>query len=579
MTEVGMLYNSVKDTLKSEMSGNQSMTFTHNPWRSIEGDTYDTLTVHYISKVWKLRSAVLKTSEISTHDYCESIAEHLDETRTRWSLPQPLLVTDDSNTEHKVVKMLGWKRVICFGSCIYTVIKRSLKERDVSHFIEQGRKLVTEVLANNVALEMLEKKKKLLLTEELQRTSLMLDDEYNWKSTLQMLKYLSEQTPALHAAIMDPELTNQGVDLRMMLYTFSQQSSLETLVKILNTFKTATEILTNIGSPTLQKVIPIFIKLDKVLEGDNEDSAMVRNLKRDIKHEIKHFLDGCKETCLLACLLHPQTKQMAFVSQKEKEDIKSVLFHEVKSHCEKEFRENQDDESKFRKGKKGNQRQTKAMSEVAENTDVRRVVVNKDSVEKTAKEDVVKAKSTDGEMSEDADSNKNGMDDAARKDDIVIKDELRHVGDTEPSEESESEVDTGAENVSRNVRTSLDDSGSSAHLTNLSITVENDWLDDVICASDDQRSPEETAKIELNLFMAEPASNKNPLAWWQEKQLLYPHIANVARRVLAIPASSLSAEDIFRLEKKKDCKSVQIKAEHIDMMIFLKQNKALCETE
>ncbi|XP_053398627.1 uncharacterized protein LOC123523941 [Mercenaria mercenaria] len=586
MTEVGMLYNSVKDLMKSEMAGNQSIIFTHNSWSSMEGETYDTLTAHYINKDWKLRSSVLKTSEISTHDHCESIAEHLDETRMKWNLPEPVLVTDDSNTEHRVVKMLGWKRVLCFGCCIHTVIRRSLKERDISHFIEQGRKLITEVLGNSAVIEMLEKKKKLLLSEEVQNKCLVLDIGQNWRSTLTMLACLGEQTPALHAAIMDSELTNQGVDLRMMLYTFSQQSSVETLVKILNTFKTAAEILTNSESPTLQKVIPIFIKLDKVLEADNDDNTMIRNMKSDIKHEIKHFLDNSKETCLLACLVHPQTKQMAFVSQKEKEDIKSLLFHEVKAQCEKEFRENQDDESKFKKGKKGNVRQTKAMSEMLENTDVRRVVVNKESEDNGAHDgaaeyDKDNVESTDGEVTEDEDGDTSDMGDGNRNKNrgTETNHEVNQQAGPSGVGSGDFQTDSDGKSTARNVRTPFSDADSKLQMTNLSITVENDWLDDVICASDDQRSPEETAKIELNLYMAEPASNKNPLAWWQEKLLLYPHIANIAKRVLAIPASSLNAEDIFSLERKKDCKSLQIKAEHIDMMLFLKQNKELYETE
>lgn len=590
ITEVGMLYNTVKDLMKSEMSGNQSVAFTHNSWTNMDGEMYDTVTVHFVTEDWKLRSAILKTADISSHDQCEGMAEHLDECRVKWNLSEPVLVTDDSKTEHRVVKMLGWKGVVCFGSCIHTVIRRSLKERDICHFVEQGRKLVVEVLGNSTVMEMFERKKQLLLSNGVQGKRLTSDDGETWSSMLEMMTSLAEQTPALHAAIMDSELTTRGIDLRNMLYTFSQHASIESLIKILNTFKTATEILTNTENPTLQKVIPIFVKLDKVLEIDTEDNTMIKNMKSDIRHEIKHFLDSCRKTCLLACLVHPHTKQMAFVSEREKEDVKSVLFHDVQSQCENEFKENKDVEGKFVKSKKGSQRQTKAMSEVVEEVDVRRVIVNTDCEDNGAhvSDDVADeentSQSSNGEMSDDEaeESIKCSTGDGDRN---MNRASVKKYGDNETTGPSE-ELGSGdvvssiiGNSSARNVIAPSDASDSTIPLTNLSITVENDWLDDVICASDDPKSPEETAKIELNLYMAEPASSKSALTWWQEKQVLYPHIASVAKRVLAIPASSLSAGEIFSLDRKKDCKSMQIKAEHIDMMMFLKQNKTLYETE
>jgi hypothetical protein len=38
----------------------------------------------------------------------------------------------------------------------------------------------------------------------------------------------------------------------------------------------------------------------------------------------------------------------------------------------------------------------------------------------------------------------------------------------------------------------------------------------------------------------------DPLMWWKRKQHEYPHLARLARRVLAIPASSVTVERLFR---------------------------------
>lgn len=555
VTKVGMLYNTVKDSLKSELAQTQAVVFTHNSWLSLENNMYDMVKVHYICENWKLRTAALKTSQVSENP--RSIAEHLEETRMKWNLHEPVFVSDDSELETKIAEILEWKQVPCFGSCIQSVIKHCLSKAEVYRFLNQGRRLVSQVTNNAKALEMLGKKKTLLLPEAIQNKTLVLDDGEKWSSMLEMISVLSELTPALHAAIMDPEMIGHGVDLRSLLYPFSEQTVLESLVKILTPFKTATEILTKNSDPTLQKVIPIFVKLDKVLDLDDDDCSLIKDVKVSLRSRIMKYLHSSKDMCLLACLLHPQTKQMAFVAPKEKENVKSLLFADVRNQCEHEFEKNQKEASQFRKGKNvGLPRQTKSMSEVADNSDVRRIVVS----------------SSDGNVKQDTDEGSNDDD----------NEEEEEKGE----ESSEGEVSTDADDSagdndtkqskgsSRNVKKT-----QKADLTSLSITVENDWLDDVIGSKDDQKSPEETAKIEVNLYMAEPASNKPPLDWWKEKCELYPHISKIAKRVLAVPASAVTAEEVFLMKKGLEKKHMQVKSEHMDMMLFLKENKDFCESE
>jgi hypothetical protein len=43
-----------------------------------------------------------------------------------------------------------------------------------------------------------------------------------------------------------------------------------------------------------------------------------------------------------------------------------------------------------------------------------------------------------------------------------------------------------------------------------------------------------------------PGDLIDPLVWWKRKQHEYPHLARLARRLLAIPASSVTVERLFR---------------------------------
>ena len=65
---------------------------------------------------------------------------------------------------------------------------------------------------------------------------------------------------------------------------------------------------------------------------------------------------------------------------------------------------------------------------------------------------------------------------------------------------------------------------------------------------------------ELRLYAKTQQINvkDDPLAWWADHQQTFPVLASVARRLLAIPASSAPTERVFsklaRINSKERCK-------------------------
>nr|XP_033494666.1 zinc finger BED domain-containing protein 1-like [Epinephelus lanceolatus] len=84
------------------------------------------------------------------------------------------------------------------------------------------------------------------------------------------------------------------------------------------------------------------------------------------------------------------------------------------------------------------------------------------------------------------------------------------------------------------------------------------------------RAKDEMAKYRLALT---PSLQEDPLHWWSVHHVLYPMIANVAKRYLCIPGSSVSAEWVF--STAGDIVTAQrstLKSEHIDQLVFLYKN-------
>lgn len=79
---------------------------------------------------------------------------------------------------------------------------------------------------------------------------------------------------------------------------------------------------------------------------------------------------------------------------------------------------------------------------------------------------------------------------------------------------------------------------------------------------------------ELRRYLSEPVDeDMNPLEWWKKNEVRFPRIAQVARSVLAIPATSVPSERIFSaagliVTKLRN----RISTDLVDKIIFLRKN-------
>lgn len=109
------------------------------------------------------------------------------------------------------------------------------------------------------------------MPESAQGHKLIQDVCTRWNSTLDMLCRLAEQTPALHAVVLDPVLGKKGAELRFKLFSLEEQSLVEALIKVLHPFKIATEMLSAEKTPKQHLVLAILKKLQMALaELDND---------------------------------------------------------------------------------------------------------------------------------------------------------------------------------------------------------------------------------------------------------------------------------------------------------------------
>ena len=141
-----------------------------------------------------------------------------------------------------------------------------------------------------------------------------------------MLERLSEQVPALHAAVHDPTLAKSATDLKSKLFSYDEHLVVDQIVKLLKPFKTATVSLPSETIPTAAFVLPTMIKLENHLEIKADDHKLITKMKTEMITNVKkRFPQPQREILLLSSVLHPHSKDLNFSSPNEKIEAKQLL--------------------------------------------------------------------------------------------------------------------------------------------------------------------------------------------------------------------------------------------------------------
>jgi hypothetical protein len=181
---------------------------------------------------------------------------------------------------------------------------------------------------------LLEKQKLLFegqTTQNLIGHKLIIDVPTRWNSTLYMLKRLIEQFPVLMALANDPGLSKQASStLKNCVFSFEEQSTVEGIVALLQPFETATTIVCADQSPTMHKVLPLVMKLLRIIDPKDGDEPIIRRMKEIMLSELNKRAITDKTT-LMGCLMNPFTKDLHFAPELREQAYQ--FLREVQSVC------------------------------------------------------------------------------------------------------------------------------------------------------------------------------------------------------------------------------------------------------
>lgn len=276
--------------IKVEIQQCRNVSITHDGWTSLNTESYNTTTLHFINNDWELKTAVLDTKKIEGSHTSERIAETLETTKVKWGLPEILATSDSAANEKKAFQLLNWNRFGCYGHRINLIVKQSMDIPEVKLLTGKARKLVTFFHTSTSAADMLKLKQKALFPPPSQKAShkLIMDVATRWNSTKDMLQRVVELMPAIVALANDENISKTAsITIKKNAYTFEEVALAEKIVEVLSSFQKATDILCAENSPTMHKVLPVVVKLTRAVEITELDPPEIKALKTKMNSELR----------------------------------------------------------------------------------------------------------------------------------------------------------------------------------------------------------------------------------------------------------------------------------------------------
>ncbi|CAM4285616.1 unnamed protein product [Leuciscus chuanchicus] len=143
-------YLSVKDGIIQDLKDIAHFSVTTDMWSSVNMMPYMSLTIHYLSANWELKSKCLETVFTAESHTSDNLAEALRSSFQEWSLDERKLVcitTDNGADIVAAVRKLGWTWLNCFGHILHLAVTNAMKsEKDrTARAMGVCRNLVTAV--------------------------------------------------------------------------------------------------------------------------------------------------------------------------------------------------------------------------------------------------------------------------------------------------------------------------------------------------------------------------------------------------------------------------------------------------
>uniref|UniRef100_A0A8C9WTI1 HAT C-terminal dimerisation domain-containing protein n=1 Tax=Sander lucioperca TaxID=283035 RepID=A0A8C9WTI1_SANLU len=252
------LYEQEKKKIVDELSRASSVALTTDGWTSRGTESYVTITAHFITADWEMRSLVLQTHPLYKSHTSTHLAQVLTQAVEEWKIKRPStsnipVTTDNAKNQINAVNEAGLgPQIGCFAHVVNLASQKGISVNRMDRLLGRIRKVVSYFHRSTTAAHVLKTKQEML---KLPTHKLIHDVPTRWNSTYDMLERYLEQQAAIYSALTDKTLKKNVKDI----ITLSDDNVrvAEEVLQVLKPLKTVTSLLSTETSPSVSMILPL----------------------------------------------------------------------------------------------------------------------------------------------------------------------------------------------------------------------------------------------------------------------------------------------------------------------------------
>ncbi|XP_058983790.1 E3 SUMO-protein ligase ZBED1-like [Musca domestica] len=303
------MYNETKSKLQTILNGLQHCAITTDLWTSRANESYPTVTCHFVTKDFVLRTAVLSTKKLlcSTNHNAENISISMRAVLEEWGLMEKVVavVSDNASSMLKACELLQKRNLPCFAHTINLVVQDCLAQDYVKTTLGKCKKIVSYFKSSTISYEKFKADQGRDMPHSLKQ-----EVPTRWNSALRMVEsILLTNNSISNVLLMTPKAP--------LPLTADDIEFLQDLKQLLMPFDSATVQTSSSAAVTISLVVPLTCGLFKSL--DELKSAMKTSEGHQacifLLERIKKRLFPYEERTVtrLGTLLDPRFKKEGFL--------------------------------------------------------------------------------------------------------------------------------------------------------------------------------------------------------------------------------------------------------------------------
>ena len=321
---IPMLYESAKLGLRDLLKEATYCSITTDIWTSLTTMSFMTVTCHFLTEKWELKSVVLDTPRIDVSHTAVNLAAVLVRIADEWAITSKVAcaITDNANNIVAAIRIAGWEHSPCFAHTINLIVTNSIAEvPEVEELIQASKKIVSFFHWSTKASDKLDKVQTQL---NIEHHKLIQHVETRWNSVYYMLELFIEQYIAIRTALC-------LLDRNDLIISMEKMDVIKEIIEILRPFEQVTREMSADSYVSISKIIPLSKALQRLtVITDGVGGTLSEKLSARMRRK---FL-SIEENRLLAnsTLLDPRLKKLAFADDSAAGRAARFISSEAAAH-------------------------------------------------------------------------------------------------------------------------------------------------------------------------------------------------------------------------------------------------------